>query len=363
MIDAIKCQITKKDFRSMGGSLENCRPIRGRLIKDVPTNGQPVVVQELYLPNPRGSHSLRVTVDEWGRITICGSLRKWMLGKSSLADLTKEQCHISVSEIAEHLHISTKNFMAICNLTHVELGYNIHVRHNCSEIIKRITKVGKIGGRKDYHAKHQTLYFNGSDVNVKIYDKCLEIPENIRNASLKEAVKEEMDRLANHGYHFIRVEIEMINSGSFKKYGLRGVKSFVDIFENWDRLHFLLVSVIARIKIRCPLIISPSMTPLERKLAMAIKAYGFEKGIRNYADEMCAANNLSRIRRLAYKMLEKYPSPRTFNLRVLRKEVARKLIRIHRYNEEKLLSDLFHVLWNTKHGRMLKRKRYIIRQE
>lgn len=359
MTDGVKVLITKSDFLSMGGSLDNCLPIKGKLIKDIPTNGQPTVIRELYLPNPRRTHSLKVTVDEWGRIAIFGSLRKWLFGKSSLADLTQKQCNKAVSEIAEQLHISPSAFMTECKLTHIELGYNIRVRHTSSEIIKRVANVGKIRGRLDYHAKHQTLYFNGADMNIKIYDKCLEIPQNIKQSMRRKKAKEMMDLLDNHGNHFIRIEIEMINSGSFKKYGLGAIKTFDDIFENWDKLHCFWVLVISRIKVRCPLVMSQSMTPKERNLTKAIMDFGFEKGIEKYAKNICSPKSEQQIRRLAYILLEKYPSRRTFNLRMLRIEVARKLIRIHRNNGKLPLSNLFHILWNTKHYRRLKRKHAI----
>jgi len=360
MIDGVKVLITKRGFLSMGGSLDNCFPIKGKLIKDIPTNGQPTVVRELYLPNPRRNHSLKVTIDEWGRIAILGSLRKWLFGKSSLADLTQKQCHKAVSEIAEQLHISPTDFMTKCRLTHIELGYNIRVQHTSSEIIKRVANIGKISGRLDYHAKHQTLYFNGADMNIKIYDKCLEIPQNIKHPTRSKKAKEMMDLIDNHGNHFIRIEIEMINSGSFKKYGLGAIKTFADILENWDKLHCFWVSVISRIKVRCPLVLSQSMTLRERNLTKAIMDFGFEKGIEMYAQNICSTKRSEQqIRRLAYTLLEKYPSRRTFNLRKLRIEVARKLISIHRHHEELPLSNLFHILWNTKHYRRMKRKRAI----
>lgn len=365
MIDAIKIQMTKTDFRNMGGNLDNCLPIKGSLIKDVSTNGQPSVIRELYLPNPRKAHNLRVSVDEWGRVSIYGSIRKWWFGKSSFADLTLKQCYKAVSEIAELLNISPKIFMAQCALTHIELGYNILMRYESSDIIKRINKIGKIQGRSDYHAKHETLYFNGKDINVKIYDKCLEIPKHIRQTTMKEKVFENINRLEQHGNHILRVEVEMINSCSFKKYGLGTIKSFDDIFENWNRLHLFLVSVIARIKVSCPPKLSNSMTPMEKAIAESIKKYGFEKGVKLYADKVCKSSDIARIKRLAYYILENYPSKKTFNIQELRKAVARKLIRIHRHKEKIPLSNLFHALWNTKYYRKLKSKKehYIIRQE
>ena len=132
MIDSISLIFLLKEFKSIGGSLMNCRPISSndKLIKNINNDGQPKIKKEMYLPNPRSGHFLRVTIDEYMRIRIKGSLRKWFYGNTSFKDLSKQHYCKAVEELANSLHISVTDIMNYGRLTHIELGYTIQTKTN-----------------------------------------------------------------------------------------------------------------------------------------------------------------------------------------------------------------------------------------
>lgn len=128
MIDSICLLFLFTKFQLIGGSLRNCRPVSSKkeTIKyanddcrpKVNNDGQPKIIKEMFLPNPRNGHSLRVMIDEYGRIRIKGSLRKWYFGSTSYKDLSKQQYLEVVEELAKSLHISVTDIMNYGRLTH-----------------------------------------------------------------------------------------------------------------------------------------------------------------------------------------------------------------------------------------------------
>lgn len=354
MIDSICLLIIFKEFRLIGGTLTNCKPFssKKKLIGDVNNNGQPKVIKEMYLPNPRHGHSLIVTIDEYKRIRIKGSLRKWYFGSTSYKDLSKQQYWEAVEELANSLHISVADIMKHGRLTHIELGYTIETETNPASILKRIKKYGRVQTVTDYHNKHETVYAEGTDKRLRVYNKAIEIPAHT-NWKKRGAVLDELDNLYRNGIYLLRVEIEMYYRKSFINYGFREIKTLNDIYENWDNLIALTVREYSKIKLINKLEISQRMTPKELRLAKSIiKHKDFQKGIEEYAVEN--GRDTKQVKRDGYSLLERHSSRRTYSIRSFRKDIARHLIKIDRNVEKLPLSKLFHLLWRTKQGRKIK---------
>ena len=353
MIDSISFLFLAKEFKSIGGSLMNCRPISSneKLIKNINNDGQPKIIKEMYLPNPRSGHFLRVTIDQYMRIRIKGSLRKWFYGNTSYKDLSKQHYWKAVEELANSLNISVADIMNYGRLTHIELGCTIQTKTNPTSILKRIKKFVRVQTIVDYHNKHETIYGEGTDKRLRVYNKSLEIPANT-HWKKRGKVVEELDSLSRRGVYLLRVEIEMFYKRSFINYGFREINTLNDIYENWENLFALMVREYSKIKLINQPELSNRMTPKELSLAKTIiKLKDFQKGIEEYAIEN--GQPIKRIERDGYSLLDRYSSGRTYSIRSFRKDIARHLIKIHR--KEKLpLSKLFHLLWRTKHGRIIK---------
>ena len=138
------------------------------------------------------------------------------------------------------------------------------------------------------------------------------------------------------------------NAKSFKRHGLK-VENLSDLLNNWENLYFLFVREVARIGIVNPIQISEQMTKKECRIAKMIQQYGYEDGCNKYSNIM--NTDEARTKRDGLRIMEKYPHPDSFSKRQLRKDVAAKLIRIHRYRECLQIGKLYHLLWNTKRSR------------
>ena len=362
MIDSICLLFVFNEFRLIGGSLRNCRPVSSKkeTIKyanddcrpKVNNDGQPKVIKEMFLPNPRHGHSLRVMIDEYGRTRIKGSLRKWYFGSTSYKDLSKQQYLEAVEELAKSLHISVSDIMSYGKLTHIELGYTIQTKTNPASILKRIKKYGRVKTVINYQNKNKTVYGFGTDKRLRVYNKTLEIPANT-SWKKRGKVFDELDNLSRCGIHLLRIEIEMFYRKSFINSGFREIKTLNDIYENWDNLIALTVREYSKIKLVNKLELSLRMTPNELRLAQSIiKHKNFQKGIEEYAVEN--GQNIKQVERDGYSLLERYSSMRTYSIRSFRKDIARHLIKIDRNIEKLSLSKLFHLLWRTKQGRRIK---------
>lgn len=362
MIDSICLLFLFKDFRLIGGSLKNCRPISSKkeTIKyanddchpKVNNDGQPKVIKEMFVPNPRHGHSLRVMIDEYGRTRIKGSLRKWYFGSISYKDLSKQQYWEAIEELAKSLHISVAGIMNYGRLTHIELGYTIETKTYPASILKRIKKYGRVPAIIDYQNKHETVYGLGTDKHLRVYNKVLEIPANT-SWKKRGKVFDELDNLSRRGIYLLRIEIEMLYRKSFINSGFREIKTLSDIYENWDNLIALMVREYSKIRLINKLELSQRMTQKEIRLAQSIiKNEDFQRGIEEYAVEN--GQYTKQVERDGYSLLEKYSSRRTYLIRSFRKDIARHLIKIDRNIEKLPLSKLFHLLWRTKQGRKIK---------
>lgn len=311
----------------------------------------------MYLPNPRGTHSLRVTEEERigvKRLCIHGSVRKWLLGESSIEDITRCELPKFVAELAERLNLSIDIVWHKLKLSQTELGYNFRTRLRWKDFVKHCVQYGRTKERLDYDGKNETLYWNGDDKILKMYDKSKEIPANVRNKSRKSEVEKNMKEFANKGDTLCRIEITYADKNSFKKYGQLKISTLQDIYDNWDRLHYLLVKEIAKVRIDSTVRISECMTPRQQAIAIIInKSKNFETAVMQVA-ECFYKSDENKAKRKILAVMNEFSSPDKYSIRSFRKAIAKKLIGIDRKREELPLSDLFHILWRTVKGRKLK---------
>lgn len=351
MIDSVTIRFTAAEFKALGGKLDNCIPQKRKLIKGHSDGRICPIKKEMFMPNPKNTHSLNVAIDEFGRIRIKGSIRKWYFGRTSISELTKEQFMQAIKEIAETLHIPCTSFMVHRGLTHIELGYTIITKTPISRIIRRIIQNGRMPMPYDYQNKHETVYSVGSDKRLRIYDKSKEMLANAKRNNERIEIGNAINRLNRKGQYLLRLEVEMLYSESLKRYSSLSIKSIEDLYQNWYRLHALSVKELAKVRILGKIILSDRMTPKERGLARTIIEFGFEKGVEKYA--MAKGKDINQIKRESFRLMDRYSSHRTYSIREYRKDIARHIIRVNRYHEKLPLSEMFHLLWRTKKSRKI----------
>lgn len=370
MTDKIVLSIPIHEFNQSGGTLRNCKPISKSLIEDTSKNTDNDedkykwrAVKEMYLLNPRGTHSLRVTKEERvgaKRLCIYGSVRKWLLGENSIEDITKREFPQFVEELAELLNLPIDIVWHKLKLSQTELGYNFLTKLRWNDFVKHCVQYGRTKDRLDYDDKNETLYWNGDDKILKMYDKGKEIPTNIRNKSRKNKAKKKMKKLADKGLFLCRIEVTYADKNSFKKYGQLEISTLYDLYENWHRLHYLLVREISKIRIDSKVHISEYMTPRQQAIAIIInKSKKFDTAVMHVAE--CFYNSdENKAKRKILAVMNEFSSPEKYSIRSFRKAIAKKLRRINREREELPLSDLYHILWRTTKGRTLYNKEELI---
>lgn len=365
MTDGISLSVSLNDFRKYGGNLRNCKPITKsqHLIKDVPNAEKDEdkykwrAVKEMYLPNPRGTHNLRVAEEERAgakRLCIYGSVRKWLLGENSIEDITRCELPKFVEELAERLNLPVNIVWHKLKLTDTELGYNFRTKLRWEDFVKHCVQYGRTKERLDYDDKHETLYWNGDDKSLKMYDKSKEIPANTRTKSRKSEAEKNMKEFANKGDTLCRIEITYADKNSFKKYGSLEISTLYDLYENWHRLHYLLVREISKIRIDSKVRISECMTLRQQAIAMIVnKSRKFDTTVMQVAEYFYNFDE-NKAKRKILAVMNEFSSPEKYSIRSFRKAIAEKLRWINREREELPLSDLYHILWRTTKGRKLK---------
>lgn len=363
MIDKISLSISLNEFIKLGGNQCNCKPIAKSYFEDMPkaSNNDSQykwhTVKEKYLPNPRGTHSLRVTEEErlgTKRLCIYGSVRKWLLGESSIKDIARCELPQFVEELSERLNLPIEIVWHKLKLSDIELGYNFLTKLRWEDFVRHCVRYGRTKERLDYDDKNETLYWNGDDKSLKMYDKSKEIPENIKNKSRKSDAEKKMKKLADRGLSLCRIEVTYADKNSFIKYGQLHITTLHDIYENWNKLHYLLVKEIAKVRIDSKVYLSERMTPRQQAIAMIInKSNNFETAVLQVAKNFYKSDE-NKAKRKILAVMNDFSSPDQYSIRSFRKAIAKKLIRINRKREELPLSDLFHILWRTTKGRRLK---------
>ena len=154
------------------------------------------------------------------------------MDETSLQDLTLSQVIEAYHQIASKLEMTYEDFVSLGKVTNVEIGYNIPINTRCSTIVKNLVKYGKIENRKEV-GEHETVYFLGDDKTIKVYDKCLETAVNSTYISKHKKVAL-IGRLLDNTRNYIRIEVKLKNTKSFRRYGLNGIHTIQDLLKNYN---------------------------------------------------------------------------------------------------------------------------------
>lgn len=362
MTDKVTFGILLDEFDNLGGTLRHSMPIKKTYIKDVERETDDNrykwrVVEERYLPNSRGTHCFRVAIEIRGntkRLRIDGSIRKWLLGKTSVEDITKKQLSLFVKELAERLCLSDDIVWDRLIIYNTEIGYNFFTNLRWEDFVKHCVQYGRTKERIDYDNRNECLYWNGDDKSLKMYNKSKEMPANINNQALKSTAENIVSNLKSKGLTLCRIEVTFDDKHSFQKYGLSQISTLRDIYRNWYNLHLLLTKEIAKIMIESKVYISENMSLRQREIAQIInKSWTSTNAVKRLAKEFYNSDE-NRARRQVYAIMNEYSSPKDYSIRAFRKTIAKRLIWIDRNREKLPLNDLFHILWRTNKGRKLK---------
>ncbi len=230
MTDKMSLTIPLIEFFKAGGILRNCKPItKKQCIADTERTNDDVnkfkwqVVEELYLPTPRGTHNFRVAIEKrchTRRLKVEGSIRKWIHGKTSFEDIVRNQIPIFVKELADSLCLSEEFVWNKLKISNTELGYNFISNLCWKDFVKHCVQYGRTKDRVDYDDKNDCLYWNGDDKGLKMYNKSEEMPANINNRTRKIEAEKIVSSLAKRGQTLCRIEVTLVDKNSFKKYGL-----------------------------------------------------------------------------------------------------------------------------------------------
>lgn len=229
MTDKTSLTISLYEFLKEGGTLKKCKPItKKQYIEDIEEANSDVikfrwhVVEELYLPNARGTHNFRVAIEEkcrTRRLKVEGSIRKWLYGKTSFEDTCRNQIPIFVKELAERLCLSEEIVWNKLKISNIELGYNFTTYLCWKDFVRHCVQYGRTKKRTDYDDKNDCLYWNGDDKSLKMYNKSAEMPANICNRTRKSEAENIVSNLAKRGLTLCRIEVTLDDKNSFKKYG------------------------------------------------------------------------------------------------------------------------------------------------
>lgn len=223
MIDRVKITFTREHFK---GSFEKCsKPIRGKYCT------------YHFLQNAKKDHRLVIRIDnKTGSVSVEGSLRRWMFGTNTLLDLTRKTFKRCIFKVAAALNMSLSDF-GQGKITQCEIGLNIRVRESCDRIVPSIIEYGRMRNAKNWGHKNETVYFNGSDKKFIAYDKAKEIVAKTKGRKNKAQKDNAFRVLANHGYHFLRIEFKLFDHRSFCLHYLEHIENVADIYTNWENLY------------------------------------------------------------------------------------------------------------------------------
>ena len=104
-------------------------------------------------------------------LKIENSIRKWYLGGFSLLDLTEKTATKAFGKISKKLNISISELHK-ATFTQCEIGLNIRTRIPVDDIVPMIVRYSTF---KRYQFGVETVGFEGTDLKLKMYDKCEEL--------------------------------------------------------------------------------------------------------------------------------------------------------------------------------------------
>lgn len=298
-------------------------------------------------------HSLTLEFNKGKKhITIMGSLRKWLLGETSLVDLTERSMNRIAVLLADSLNMPLIEFLK-GKITQCEIGLNVRTKISPLKILPNIVAY-KSFPRDDSYELDGTVYFGtkNSSREIVIYDKSKEIISHCQGKDF-ETIQNVQNVLAKRGYHFLRIEIRLPNQKSFKHLHFNQIKYFGDILSYWKELYFLWVSEMKELIYYSGIKLSKEMDVNEYKTADMLQNssyYSVMKNIEKYCRSKTSKGLKSKRhkeRKLVKSVIEKYGNRKSYNAYTLKSDIAKTLLLIRRKENINLLF-LCKTLWNVK---------------
>lgn len=249
MIDNIKFTFNYKADKGWIESLQKkikLHRVNGR-------NGKPKYFTNLYYKkyitkkdNSLGKTNVKLPIlrveiiptdDNFYRVNVCNSLRKWFSNESLNYDLHREDYFKCLEKISKKLKIPIEQVLD-ANTTKVEYGANISLRKEfrCFYLC--------LYSHKDMPQKNlfgtNTLVFKGTNKKVIFYDKVQEIKD-------KDKMSAKIQKSINDKVILLRYEIakSKIVTGDLE---YKSMKRLGDIYENWDTIVDMWVNELNKIK-------------------------------------------------------------------------------------------------------------------
>lgn len=343
MIDRVKITFPKEHFT---GNFENCSKQRsGKYYK------------KYILQNAKNDHYLVILVNiKTGNISVEGSLRKWMFGESSLLDLDKKTFRRCFSKVAAALNMSLSDF-GQGKITQCEIGLNIRVRESCNSIVPSFIEYGRMRKAMNWGHKNETLYFNGNDKKFVAYDKAEEIVAKTKGRKCIARKRHIFGVLANHGYHFLRMEFKLFDRRSFRLHNLGHIENVADINTNWENLYEFWTCEVSKLLLFTHIDYCKTKDEKEYLLARFINSI---QDIESYGDKLkellghCNRKNRQATNAARHKLHKKIISlfdkcriGGEYNKYKLRTDIALNLMRIQKKGENLDLPFLIRNLWGV----------------
>lgn len=255
-------------------------------------------------------------------LRIENSIRKWHLGGFSLLDLTEKSANIAFEKISKALDIK-KDELCKATFTQCEIGLNIRTRIPVENIVPMIVRYSTF---KRYQFACETIGFKGTDLSLKMYDKCEELLEHNKKYD-KEAKRKAFSALANRNYNFFRIEFNMFDKQSFVNKDLSHIKTIGHILNNYLELYNFWTKEMSRVVLLNKLIMSKEMTPKQYIIARVLEIDGFTSFERNCL-KRGKGNVSSRIINEAIEVIQCFDNPIRYNTNKFKQDILKNLKRI-----------------------------------
>ncbi len=315
MIDYIEIKL-----RNFSGHFDNCEYVGDKYEKSIyrlynHEEGKKIHMMLTYSPDTK-------------TLTLSNSIRKWTLGGFSLLDLSSNNLKVALKKISRKLGITFEEIRK-ATFTKCEIGLNIRTRHPAYEVIPMIVKYSTF---KRYYYSSETVKFKGTDLSLKIYDKCEELL--VHNKSYdKKSKRAAFNKLSEVGVYFLRVEFNLFDNQSFINKGLMKIKTVGDIVDNFFDLYDFWTQEISRIVLLNKLVMSKNMTPKQYLIARVLEIDGYES-FELSCIKRSEKNARSRIINEALEVIATYNDLKKYNTKKFKLDIFKSLKRIKKREKE-----------------------------
>lgn len=255
-------------------------------------------------------------------LKIENSIRKWHLGGFSLLDLTEKTATKAFEKISQKLGINTSELRK-ATFTQCEIGLNIRTRIPVEDIIPMIVRYSTF---KRYQFGFEAVGFKGTDLDLKMYDKCEELLAHNKRYD-KEAKRKAFKTLTDRNYNFFRIEFNMFDKQSFINKDLSHIKNIGHILDNYMELYSFWTKEMSRVILLNKLVMSKEMTPKQYVIARVLDIDGFTSFERN-CSKRGKGNASSRIINEAIEVIQCFGNPIRYNTNKFKLDILKNLKRI-----------------------------------